>query len=161
MTRIEFYFNVADKQQLVESLVTVALNKRRLVNILVPDDNAATSLGDYLWQHTPSSFLPNVQLNSNQTAKATIDEILVDKTLVEKTPVVIAVQGKIEANNPFLQDDMLINLSINEPVMFSRYTQLVEMVGVDEIDKVAGRKRYKFYRDRGYEIKNIDYLQLQ
>jgi DNA polymerase-3 subunit chi len=59
-----------------------------------------------------------------------------------------------------MNDDMLINLTAREPSFFSRFTQLVELVGADEADKVAARARYKFYRDRGYEIKNIDHAQM-
>jgi DNA polymerase III subunit chi len=55
-----------------------------------------------------------------------------------------------------LQDDMLINLAQTQPLIFSRFTQLVELVGQDERDKAAGRVRFKFYRDRGYEIKHVD-----
>jgi DNA polymerase-3 subunit chi len=58
-----------------------------------------------------------------------------------------------------MQDDMLINLTANEPSIFSRFTQLVELVGDEEQDKLAARARFKFYRDRGYEIKSIDHAQ--
>jgi len=32
----------------------------------------------------------------------------------------------------------------------------VELVGTDEEDKALARQRFKFYRDRGYEIKHSD-----
>jgi DNA polymerase III subunit chi len=53
----------------------------------------------------------------------------------------------------------LINLTQKEPSFFSRFTQLIELVTNDEQDKVAARARFKFYRDRGYEIKSIDCVQ--
>jgi DNA polymerase-3 subunit chi len=43
-----------------------------------------------------------------------------------------------------------------QPVFFSRFRRLIEIVGLDEADKAKARIRYKFYRDRGYEIKNYD-----
>jgi DNA polymerase-3 subunit chi len=58
-------------------------------------------------------------------------------------------------------DDMLINLTAAEPSFFSRFTQLVELVSDDEQDKIAARARFKFYRDRGYEIKSTDHTQMQ
>jgi len=42
------------------------------------------------------------------------------------------------------------------PPFFSRFRYLVELVGNDEDDKVAARQRYKFYRDRGYQVKSTD-----
>jgi DNA polymerase-3 subunit chi len=60
-----------------------------------------------------------------------------------------------------MQDDMLINFTSSEPGFFSRFTQLVELVGDAEQDKIAARARFKFYRDRGYEIKSIDHTQIR
>jgi DNA polymerase-3 subunit chi len=139
MTRIDFYFNVANKQQVISDLVQSALSKRRQVTIFAEDQNAASNVSANLWQNKQESFLPNV---------------LANHTLAAQTPVVVHWQ-----ENQLLQDDMLINLTAIEPSFFSRFTQLVELVGGDEQDKAVARQRYKFYRDRGYEIKNIDFGQ--
>jgi DNA polymerase III subunit chi len=136
MTRIEFYYNVASKPQLLADLVQAALNKRRQVTILAADALAASQVSSDLWQAKPESFLPNVLANQPQAAQ---------------TPVLIDWDLK-----NLSQDDMLINLSAQQPSFFSRFTHLIELVGTDEQDKSAARLRYKFYRDRGYEIKNID-----
>ena len=145
MTRIEFYFNVASKHELIEHLVALALAKRRQICILTDDIHASANLSAYLWQNKPSGFLPNMPadvLNLNH-------ENLIK---VATTPVVISSHTKA-----LLQDDLLINLTTGEPNFFSRFTQLIEIIGLDSEDKSAGRQRYKFYRDRGYEIKNIDH----
>jgi len=55
-----------------------------------------------------------------------------------------------------LHDDILINLRVQHPPFFSRFRRLIELVGQDESDKVEARTRYRFYRDRGYEIKSFD-----
>jgi DNA polymerase III subunit chi len=139
MTRIDFYFNVSDKQKLLAGLVEAAMIKHRQVAILAEDEAMATRISDYLWQENPTSFLPNAQVNHLHAAR---------------TPVLIGLQA-----DGFMHDDMLISLASNEPNIFSRFTQLVELVGADEQDKVAARARFKFYRDRGYEIKSVDYAQ--
>jgi DNA polymerase-3 subunit chi len=141
MTRVEFYFNVPDKHRLVENIVQASLLKRRRVDILAADEQAASSISDCLWQNTATSFLPNV-LSHGSNASA--------------SHVIIGLQGIASASNALNNDELLINLTSIQPSFFSRYTQLIELVGLDEADKVAGRARYKFYRDRGYEIKNID-----
>jgi DNA polymerase-3 subunit chi len=141
MTRIDFYFNVADKQKVISDLVQSALTKRRQVTILTADDHVAAEVSANLWQNKPESFLPNVHSNH---------------LYAFKTPVVIGSRG-----SDSMQDDMLINLTSSEPSTFSRFTQLVELVGGAEQDKIAARARFKFYRDRGYEIKSIDHTQIR
>ena len=143
MTRIEFYSNVDDKPSLLASLVESALLKRRQVTVFTEDIDSANQLSNSLWQQTATSFLPHVMANHTHAAK---------------TPVVIACKtnaaGQLDA---ITQDELLINYSAQQPPFFSRFTHLVEMVGNDDLDKQNGRVRYKFYRDRGYEIQHIDY----
>ncbi len=139
MTRIYFYFNVANKREVISDLVLSALIKRRQVTIFTEDQNAASNVSANLWQNKQESFLPNV---------------LANHTLAAQTPVVVHWQ-----ESQLFQDDMLINLTAIEPSFFSRFTQLIELVSGDEQDKTVARQRYKFYRDRGYEIKNIDFGQ--
>lgn len=140
MTRVDFYFNVANKPALLHELVQVALSKRRLVTITVIDEAAAKVASAALWQTTHESFLPSV---------------LVNNPLAVHTPIVLHWQ-----NQPVVQDELLINLNATQPSFFSQFTQLIELVGDDEQDKTAARERYKFYRDRGYEIKNIDHIKV-
>jgi DNA polymerase III subunit chi len=145
MTRIEFYFNVADKQKVLVELIEKAIAKHRQVTILTVDDSMSASVSDYLWQCNQTSFLPNVQPNHLHASK---------------TPVVIGSQSNHSMHDLML-DDMLINLTPAEPIIFSRFTQLVELVGDEEQDRLAARARFKFYRDRGYEIKIIDHDQIR
>ena len=144
MTRIDFYFNVLDKQIIIADLVQSALKKRRQITIFAIDEIAASKVSADLWQIKPEYFLPNVQSNHLHASK---------------TPVVVGFQGD-DLTHDLMQDDMLINLTAHEPIFFSRFTQLVELVSDDEQDKMAARARFKFYRDRGYEIKSTNYAQI-
>ena len=38
------------------------------------------------------------------------------------------------------------------PEQFARYQRVAELVGPDDADRSAGRERFRFYRERGYEI---------
>ena len=144
MTRIDFYFNVANKPQLLADLVQAALFKRRQVTVLAADEPAASQVSSDLWQNKPENFMPNVLSNHLNAPE---------------TPVIIGFQGD-DLTHDLKQDDMLINLTTSEPVFFSRFTQLVELVSDDEQDKMAARVRFKFYRDRGYEIKSTNFAQI-
>ncbi len=136
MTRIEFFFNVEDKLKKVAELSEKAVMKQRRLMVFAPDQETVQALGDMLWTQSPTSFLPNCKA---------IDEKAVD------TPVIIDWQG-----DKLPHHDVLINLQASYPPFFSRFTRLIEIVGQEEQDKLEARKRYKFYRDRGYEMRSFD-----
>lgn len=150
MTRVDFYFNVADKPKKIIALTQEALSKQRRVMLYVADEVQANGLSVRLWGDDPSSFLPHTMFSD-----------MVDDTsnLVSSfmlTPILIATPLTNGQEAHLHQDDVLINLRTTHPTFFSRFRQLIEIVGIDEVDRVEARLRYKFYRDRGYEIKSID-----
>ena len=136
MTRVEFYFNVPDKLAKTAELCEKAVAKGRQLTVFTQDQHMNSVLQQRLWQHSASSFLPS------STA---------DEATSQFSPIVLATDGE-----NLLQDDVLINLQTQHPPFFSRFRHLVELVGTDEADKVAARARFRFYRDRGYEVKSID-----
>ncbi len=140
MTRIIFYSNLRDKQAALLMLLNKALAKRHLVTLFTESEQAAKAYSEILWQQDQLSFLPNV---------------LASHELATETPVVLDWQEK-----QLCHDDILVNLTQRQLTVFSRYRQLVELVGTDEQDKTLARERFKFYRDRGYEIKHFDEAQL-
>jgi len=89
-----------------------------------------------LWQYSAASFLPSVKAGD---------------VLSQFTPIVFDTNGEC-----LLQDDILINLQTDHPPFFSRFRLLIELVGDDDADKASARARFRFYRDRGYEIKSKD-----
>lgn len=136
MTRVEFIFNVENKLAKMADLCEKAVAKGRKLTILSPDDAMKAKIGEQLWQHSPISFLPNATANDENAIFAPIQIHMVD--------------------HPLMQDDVLINLHAEVPMFFGRFRYLVELVGNEEADKVAARARFKFYRDRGYEIKSTN-----
>ena len=84
----------------------------------------------------PTGFIPHVPIAS---------------PLAGETPVVIA--DKLDSPP---QDERLFNLAAEVPPGFSRFASLIEVVGQGEQERVAGRQRAKFYRDRGYDVQYID-----
>ena len=135
MTRVEFFFNVEDKLQKLAELSEKAIAKNVKLLMFTKNKEAATEIQQYLWS-LPQQFLPN-HLASNALASA--------------TPIVLDWQAE-----QLLHDEVLVNLQHPQPLFFSRFRRLIEIVGLDEADKADARVRYKFYRDRGYEIKSFD-----
>jgi len=67
------------------------------------------------------------------------------------TPIVIDYLATEPAH-----DQVLLNLQPERPALFSRFQRLIEIVSADDEDRRLARERFKFYRDRGYEIRTHD-----
>ena len=101
-----------------------------------PDDAVLSELERVLWSGSALSFVPHCRAQH---------------PLAPETPIVLDFKGE-----PLVHDDVLINLQHQHPPFFSRFRRLIEIVGTDEADKAQARVRYRFYRDRGYEIRTFD-----
>lgn len=136
MTRIRFYTDVSNQSVLIQHLVDQALSRQRRVTIYLPDREQAQGLSDCLWQESADSFFPNA---------------LADAAHATLTPVHLVWQPE-----QIYQDDLLFNCQASLPKVFSRFRHVFELIGTDEADKAAGRQRWAFYRDRGYEIQHMN-----
>lgn len=136
MTRIDFYFNLEDKLAHLAQLAEAALPKRRSLMVLAGDELMAQRVESTLCAQTPTTFLPCCRSHH---------------PLAAETPIVI----DLEQAAP-VHDDILINLRPETPAHFSRFRRVIELVGQDDADKQQARERFRFYRDRGYEIRSHD-----
>lgn len=144
MTRVEFIFNVEDKLAKAADLCEKAAAKGRQVTIASADADICLPLQRALWQVSAASFLPLSALH------------VIDSTLAQTLPIHFFLHQTERSEIKLMQDDVLIHFLPDPPNYFSRFRYLVELVGCDEHDKIAARARYKFYRERGYEIKTTD-----
>lgn len=136
MTKINFYFNVADRQAFVLRLVKKALADSCRLLIYCPDAATARQLDQWLWTHDDLAFLPHC---------------LADAAEAPQTPVQLTwPQG------PVPHQDILLNLDAAHPPIFSRFEKLLELVAADDEAKSAGRERFRFYRERGYPLESFD-----
>ena len=136
MTQVFFYHNAADRIAAAVALIGKAFAQKKTLLIYAPDAEVAGTLDRQLWMHPPTGFIPHVRG---------------DSVLAGETPVLIT-----DTLDSLPQDERLINLSAEVPPGFSRFTSVIEVVGQNEQERLAGRERVKFYKDRGYEIKYFD-----
>lgn len=136
MTRVEFFFNVSDKFAKVAELCEKAVAKGRQLTVFTENEAMSQELQQNLWGWRETSFLPSSLANA------------VDS---EFSPIILQSHG-----TPLVQDDVLINLQKQHPPFFSRFRYLIEVVGLDEQDKVSARARFRFYKDRGYDVQTSD-----
>jgi len=133
MTTIDFYTHVPDRLDVAAKIIAKAHAAHGSVRVLTPDAATTDALDRRLWLLPPTSFLPHCTL---------------DSPLAAETPIWIG--HSLEHAGPAA---VLVNLHPAPPPFFSRFERLAEIVGTDEADAAAGRERWKFYKERGYEMR--------
>ena len=136
MTQIDFYTHVENKFQLACMLSAKALEHHMRVMIYTPDQATNELMDELLWSSSATAFLPHCAPRHE---------------LAAQTPILIDHNA-----DTLLHDEVLLNLRSDHPAFFSRFQRLIEIVGSDENDRQSARERYRFYRDRGYEIRSHD-----
>ncbi len=105
------------------------LNNRTYAHV---DDAArARELDEMLWTFRAGSFIPH------QVEPGDPDN---------QTPVTIGHKPDSEADG-----DLLINLADSIPSFFDRFGRIAEIIDASEAGRQAGRTRFAFYRDNGFE----------
>ena len=136
MTRIDFYSNAEPKLQVACRLVAKIVQQGLRVFVYAPDENTARAFDELLRTYQAAGFVSRCAAHHAPSAE---------------TPVVIACEGVEIAHH-----DVMINLHVDSPPSFSRFERLVELVGAGNDDRRFARSRFRFYRDRGYEINHYD-----
>jgi DNA polymerase III subunit chi len=139
MTQIDFYTHVANKLNVGCRLAAKAHAQGLRVAVLCPDAAVAQSFDRMLWTVAPLAFVPHCSASH---------------PLAARTPVVIDHEGLFNTQAP--HDEVLLNLRDEWPPVFSRFQRLIEIVSTDDADRAGARARFKFYRDRGYDIRSHD-----
>ncbi len=100
------------------------------------DRQAHARFDQLLWSFSQQDFIPHV-MHTDPHASA--------------TPVVLAT-GSLDSHH----HGVIVNLGAEPPPVFGRFERLIEVVTRDESDRMAGRERWRFYRDRGYDMTRHD-----
>lgn len=143
MTQIFFYHGASDRIAAAAALIAKACAQRKPLIVYAPDPNVAGALDRVLWSANPTGFVPHVRADSE---------------LARETPVVIASDLQELPQDGAVAGDYerLMNLSGEVPPGFSRFTSVIEVVSEDVEVRQPARERFKFYKDRGYEIQSLD-----
>jgi DNA polymerase III subunit chi len=133
MTTIDFYTHVSDRLGAAVRIVAKAYAAHHNVRVFTPDRTTSDALDRLLWLQTALSFLPHCRMDSALAAET---PIWVDETPEHSGPCAV-----------------LVNWNAEPPPFFSRFERLAEIVGLDDDGIRAGRERFRFYRERGYELR--------
>ncbi|MCW1965145.1 DNA polymerase III subunit chi [Polynucleobacter sp.] len=153
MARIDFHSNVSDKLEyvcrLTRKIWSATPEGQPVRNIVIVGDRAdLKKLDELLWTFSSTDFLPHCFIT---------DEVAPD------TPVVLSENFAISSLNAIPHADVMIHLGMQMPEdvsgLVERFPRIVEVVTVNEAERLAGRERYKAYRALGHELHNFDQSQ--
>lgn len=134
MTKVDFYTGSSDKLRTACQLCHKAMQNGLHTVVSLPNAASLDALDRLLWHYPDTAFIPHC-----------------DATAPESAPVFLSCGADM-----FPHHDMLISLHDECMPFFSRFERVIEIIGTDEEDSRRGRERYKFYRDRGYELRHFD-----
>jgi DNA polymerase-3 subunit chi len=136
VTKVDFYTGSTDKLRTACQLSHKAMQNGVRVAISTPDAATADALDKLLWQFPATAFIPHCRSDAEEAGQV---------------PVVLG-----SGSEKFPHHDLLISLHNECVSFFSRFERVIEIIGNDAEDSRQGRERFKFYRDRGYELGHID-----
>ncbi|MFM0724952.1 DNA polymerase III subunit chi [Paraburkholderia strydomiana] len=133
MTRIDFHSNVGDSLLYACRLLRKAYQAGQ-PTIVLAEPARLRALDEQLWTFSPLDFVPHCMAGT---------------PLAAQTPIVLTT-----SLDDVPHHQILLNLGATVPAQFARFERLLEVVGNAHEELVAGRERYRFYRDRGYALNN-------
>jgi len=140
VTRIDFYILSEDFAAATSHVLTAcklcdkATVGGKRVFAYVPETATAEALDSALWTFRQGSFISHERQGE----------------LAPVAPLPAVLIGSSEP--PASYDAVMINLGLDVPEFFSRFERVLEIVDADPAARSKSRERYKFYRDRGYEL---------
>ncbi|WP_435628271.1 DNA polymerase III subunit chi [Candidatus Ferrigenium straubiae] len=136
MTKVDFYTGSTDKLRTACQLSHKAMQSGVRTIISAHDPATADALDKLLWHYPATAFIPHCRSDAAEAGQM---------------PVVLN-----SGNGSFPHYDLLISLHDECVPFFSRFERVIEIVSHDAEGSRLGRERFKFYRDRGYELSHID-----
>ena len=150
MARIDFHSNVSDKLEyacrLTRKIWSATPEGELVRNIVMVGEKAdLKKLNELLWAFSSTDFLPHCFIEDEAAAE---------------TPIVLTDDFASPSLNSIPHADVMIHLGMRMPVdvpaLVARFPRLVEVVTVNEAERLAGRERFKAYRELGHELHNFD-----
>jgi len=144
VTRVDFYLlpdgsGPADGSVMATcKLCDKATSSGLKVYVHTADATLAENLDGALWSFRQGSFIAHEKHHG--------------QSYEDPQPLVLI--GSVEP--PETHHNIMINLSAEVPAFFSRFERVLEIVDGDPALRAKSRERFKFYRDRGYELNTFE-----
>lgn len=137
MTDVAFHFNAPEPLEYACRLLRKAVaSGAKVVVTGLPD--TLRQLDADLWSMSPIDFVPHCLLRG-------------DPRVIAASPVILTTQP---GNAPHQQ--VLLNLGATVPQGYDAFARVIEVVSLDEDDRVRARQRWKQYAAQGHPITRHD-----
>ncbi len=140
MTRVDFYI-IADESDSARLSVACRLAEKahvhgHRVHVHTQSQAEAKNLDTFMWTYRGGGFVPHAMIDDD-----------INTRFPDAAPILIGHDQEPRPNT-----EILINLCTSVPDFFSRLDRVMEVVGGDAPTRATARERFKFYRDRGYDL---------
>ena len=140
LTRIDFYYDVKDILSFASRIVR-KLHYEKVISVKHPlvirckDQSHCEEVSYSIHNFSKKDFLPCAEFSYKNA---------------DLFPIILSTVSEI----PLWADDIivLLNLDTKIEMTFSSYCRVIEIVDQTELNRQKGRERYKYYKERGYEI---------
>ncbi|MGI9302441.1 MAG: DNA polymerase III subunit chi [Gammaproteobacteria bacterium] len=133
MTKVDFYIindgNALARYFLACRIVHKAYNAGNRIHVHTGSPEDARQVDSLLWTFRDQSFVPHEIEPEHDHAPVTVGHDWEPRST-----------------------DVLINLASEVPIFFSRFERVAEVVDRATESRPAALERYRFYKDRGYEL---------
>lgn len=133
---ITFLHGARDRQQAAASWLMRRSQRQLPTWVYLSDEAALERFDRFLWTQSSIGFIPHCRIGDRLQAE---------------TPIILAT-----TTEPSGPSQCLLNLANSIPQEFDRFDELVEIISIDDADRLPGRERFRFYREQGHELQNVD-----
>lgn len=137
MTQIDFYSGASDKLLVACRLSAKVVQQALRMMIYIPDSLLLDRFDKLLWTFSPISFVPHCHVGDR---------------LADVTAVILS--GNSEETQRIEHHEALLNLHDEVPPYYDQFQRVIEVVGDEPNDKIAARKRYRFYQEQGFGVRH-------
>ena len=134
MTRIDFYVqNQANQiayERLICKITEKAWQNQHAIFLLCSNTEQVDRFDELLWTFSETSFIPHSPICDG-----------------DGKVVILSSERKTLRNH-----EVLINLTTDVPEHAGKFIRVIESTGYNEAMREDARKKYKYYKDRGYPI---------
>ena len=138
MPEILFYVleegDAGARTDLARRIARKAWQQGHRVYLHAADAENARRLDHLLWEHPREEFFPHA---------------LADAPEADASAVLIG-----HSNPPARHDDVLINLAPQAPAFCGGFRRVAEPVSADDNDRQQARRRWRYYREQGWPVRN-------
>lgn len=142
MTRVDFYLLSGAAGSAVAAVCRLcekAVGAGNRLYLRTGDADLAKELDGALWSFKQGGFIAH----ERHSGASIIED--------PQPPVLIG-----DAEPPASHHGVLINLGDDVPTWFSSFERVLEVVPEEATQRARSRDRFRFYRERGYELKTFE-----